>query len=99
MDNPLPPGAFDPVAEPVMALNAANELNTNFVKSLDLDPGQYSNYEPLFLTKLKEVYVAEFAAVVDNTDAVYLDNLAKIYLSPRFLELLRMVRQGRYGNE
>jgi hypothetical protein len=63
MNNPLPPGAF-PYATDVMILNNANRVNKLFVNSLKLDSAQYSNYEPLYLERLKQTYTKEYEAAI-----------------------------------
>jgi len=82
-----------------MIFNKANEVNTRFVDSLNLDPGRLSNYEPLYLEALKQKYDELYGQILDSSDPQYADNHARIFVSERFLRPWRLMRQGPYSHE
>ena len=100
-DNPLSSQPFEDEAGlgPVMIFNKANEVNTRFVDSLNLDPGRLSNYEPLYLEALKQKYDELYGQILDSSDPQYADNHARIFVSERFLRPWRLMRQGPYSHE
>jgi hypothetical protein len=63
MSNPLPTSAF-PYSTEVMILNNASRVNVLFLRNVHLDPSNFSNFEPLFLEKLKQAYTNEYNAAM-----------------------------------
>lgn len=56
--------------EPAILMEMQNGVNTRFLKELDLDFGYAYNYEPTYLSALKDEYPKELEAAVNVTNSI-----------------------------